>query len=158
MIDSPQILKTVTLSVAVIHLQVPRAEMQKVMGPAFAELEAAVARQGVRAQGPRFTHHLKMDPASFDFEAGVPVSGPVTAEGRVKPGQLRNCRAARTVYRGGYEGLGEAWGKLRAWMEEEGHTATPDLWECYLAGPESSSDPASWCTELTQPVTIENKF
>jgi hypothetical protein len=31
---------------------------------------AAVAAQGIAPAGPWFTHHLRMDPATFDFEIG----------------------------------------------------------------------------------------
>ena len=33
-----------------------------------------------------------------------------------------------------------------------GHTPAPDLWECYVAGPESGPDPAAWRTELNRPL------
>jgi len=59
---------------------------------------------------------------------------------------------ARTVFQGPYEGLGAAWGEFDAWIVANGHTPGPDLWECYVAGPESSSDPASWRTELNRPL------
>ena len=59
---------------------------------------------------------------------------------------------ARTVFQGPYEGLGAAWGEFDAWIVANGHTPGPDLWECYVAGPESSSDPASWRTELNGPL------
>jgi effector-binding domain-containing protein len=61
-------------------------------------------------------------------------------------------RVARTVYRGPYEGLGTAWGEFNAWIAANGHTPAPDLWECYVAGPESSPDPATWRTELNRPL------
>lgn len=50
-----------------------------------------------------------------------------------------------------YEGLGAAWGEFGAWIAAQGHTPAPDLWESYVTGPESSPDPATWRTELTQP-------
>jgi effector-binding domain-containing protein len=59
---------------------------------------------------------------------------------------------ACTVYHGGYEGLGPAWGELEAWIAAEGRQTAADLWECYIAGPESSSDPADWRTELNWPL------
>ena len=61
-------------------------------------------------------------------------------------------KVARTVYQGGYEGLGGAWGELMRWIEAQGHTAATDLWECYLAGPESGPDPSAWRTELNRPL------
>jgi effector-binding domain-containing protein len=59
---------------------------------------------------------------------------------------------ARTVFRGSYEGLGEAWGEFKAWIAANGHEAGPDLYECYHVGPESSASPADWRTELSQPL------
>jgi effector-binding domain-containing protein len=83
----------------------------------------------------------------------VPVTAPVAAAGRVKPGQLPATKVARTIYHGPYEGLGAAWGELIAWIAAKGHTPGPDLWECYVAGPESNPDPATFRTELNRPLT-----
>ena len=152
MIDTPQIVQTERQPAAVIRLTIPRSEIQQVMGPAIGEVMAAVAAQGVAPAGPMFSHHFRMDPATFDFELGVPVAAPVTASGRVQPGELPAARVARTVYHGGYEGLGGAWGEFRRWLTAEGHTPTADLWERYLAGPESGPDPATWRTELNRPL------
>lgn len=107
---------------------------------------------GITPTGPWFTHHLRMDPGVFDF-AIVPVPRPVSAAGRVQAGRLPAAKVARTVYHGPYEGLAAAWGEFDAWLKAEGHTPGPSLWECYLAGPESNPDPATWRTELTRPLT-----
>lgn len=152
MLDTPQIAQTAVQATAFIRLTVPRAEIQTVMGPGYRELMAAVAAQGIAPVGPWFTHHLKMDPDVFDFEICIPVAAPVTAAGRVQPGELRAATVARTVYRGPYEGLAAAWGEFTAWIAAQGHTSAPDLWERYVAGPESSADPADWRTELNRPL------
>jgi effector-binding domain-containing protein len=93
-----------------------------------------------------------MDPHTFDFEIGVPVPSPVAAVGRVTAGRLPAATVARTVYHGPYEGLGAAWGEFEAWIVAAGHTPAPDLWECYVTGPESSADPADWRTEFNRPL------
>jgi effector-binding domain-containing protein len=152
MIDPPHLTETQLQLTAVIHLTIPRGEIQKVMGPGIAEVKAALAAQGLTPAGPWFTHHFKMEPGTFDFEIGIPVSAPVTPVGRVQPGQLPAVRVARTVYHGGYEGLGGGWGELMAWIAAAGHTAAPDFWEVYLTDPSSSPDPASWRTELNRPL------
>jgi len=152
MLDTPKITETVTQLTAIIPLTIPRAEIQHVMGPGIGELMAAVAAQGLTPTGPWFTHHRRMDPAVFDFEISVPVSAPVAAVGRVRPSQWPAMTVARAVYRGPYEGLGDAWGTFDAWIAENGHKAAPDLWECYVAGPESGSDPKAWRTELNRPL------
>jgi effector-binding domain-containing protein len=152
MIDTPQITQSVAQLAAVIRLTIPRAEIRNVMGPGIGELLAAVAAQGIAPAGPVFSHHLRMDPGIFDFEVGVPVAKPVSPAGRVKLGELPSKKVARTVYHGAYEGLGAAWGEFDVWIKANRHTPAPDLWECYVAGPESSPDPANWRTELNRPL------
>ncbi len=153
MLDEPRIVQTTAQPAAVIRFTIPRDQIQAVMGPGFGEVLAVLAAQGLKPVGPFFSHHFRMDPHTFDFELGVPVGKPVTVAGRVKPGQLRAARVARTVYRGPYEGLGAAWGEFGQWIAEEGLEPAPDLWECYVAGPESGPDPTQWATELNRPLT-----
>ncbi len=153
MLDVPQIVHTEAQAVAVVRLTIPRATIQSVMGPAIAEVMGVIAAQGVAPSGPVFSHHLKMDPETFDFEVGVPVTRPVSAAGRVHASQLPPATVARTIYRGPYEGLGAAWSEFEKWITSEGYKPAPDLWECYIAGPESSPDPATWRTELNRPLT-----
>ncbi|HJU72589.1 MAG TPA: GyrI-like domain-containing protein [Gemmatimonadaceae bacterium] len=152
MLDSPQITETAAQDAAIIHLTIPRERIREVMGPGIAEVMAAAAAQGVGPAGPWFTHHLRMDPDRFDFEIGVPVNAPITPVGRVTRGTLPAAKVARTVYSGGYEGLGAAWRELDAWIRAEGHKPNADFWERYVAGPESSSDPKDWRTELNRPI------
>jgi len=152
MLDEPRIVRTERQPTAVIRLTVPRAEIQSVMGPAIAEVMAALAAQGVPAAGSVFSHHLLMDPDIFDFEVGMPITAPIAAAGRVRASELPAATVARTVYHGDYEDLGSAWGEFMDWIAAEGHQPAQDLWECYVAGPESSPDPATWRTELNRPL------
>ena len=98
MIDTPAITTTREQATAVIHLTIPRAEIQQAMGPAHQELFSTLAAQGMTPAGPWFSHHFRMDPATFDFEVGVPVSGPVASTGRVASSRLPATRVVRTVY------------------------------------------------------------
>jgi effector-binding domain-containing protein len=152
MIDTPQIAQTAAQPTAIIRITIPRDEIQHAMGQGYRELMDTIAAQGVAPAGPWYTHHLRMNPETFDFEIGVPVSAPISVAGRVTPGQLPAAMVAQTVYSGDYEGLGAAWAELDAWITAEGHTPGPDLWERYVAGPESSPDPVAWRTELNRPL------
>jgi len=67
MIDTPAITTTAEQPTAVIRLTIPRSEIQKEMGPAHQELFSTLAAQGVAPTGPWFSHHFRMDPATFDF-------------------------------------------------------------------------------------------
>jgi effector-binding domain-containing protein len=151
-IDTPRITQTAGLLTAFVHLTVPRGDIRNVMGPGLGEVRAAIAAQGIVATGPWFTHHLKMEPGIFDFEICVPVAAPIDPVGRVKPGQWPVTTVARTIFHGDYGGLGAAWGEFNAWIAAKGYTPRPDLCECYLAGPESGTDPSGWRTELSRPL------
>lgn len=153
MIDTPQIVQTEPQLMAYIHVTVPRDKIREVMGPGLAEIHATLAAQGIVAAGPSLTHHLRNPSDIFDFEIGVPVKQKVAPAGRVKPGELPTVTVARTVYHGPYEALGAGWGEFQAWIADNGYESAVDLWERYLSGPESGSDPSQWRTELNRPVT-----
>lgn len=89
MIDTPQITEITAQLAATIHLSIPRSEIRSAMGVGIAEVMAAVKAQGIGPAGPLFTHHLKMDPATFDFEICGPVTAPLAPVGRVKPGLFK---------------------------------------------------------------------
>lgn len=158
MIETPQIITTTSSDTALIHLRVSMAEMMQQFGPTVGELIAAVLAQGSTPAGPVFAHHLHMDPNStdmpenFDFELSVPVSAPVAASGRMKPGTMPAVRAARTSYYGPYEGLPEAWGEFMAWIRAQGLKPAEDLYECYATGPQTSADSSTWRTDFIRPL------
>jgi effector-binding domain-containing protein len=151
-IAPPEITQTRQQIAAVIHVTIPREQMQSAMPSAINELLDVISAQGLRPAGPLFAHHLTTSPDKFDFEVGFPVDAPVKATGRVKPGELPAVRAARSVYQGGYQGLYRAWSEFGEWMKREGHSGRGDIWESYVTGPESGPDPNSWRTELYLPL------
>ena len=153
MIDPPRIVSTVAQPMAFLHLIVPRSEIRHVMGPGLQEVMAVIAAAGRRPEGPWFTHHLKMDPATFDFRICVPVAKPIAPSGRVQSTQLpARLRVARTIYHGPYQGLPGAWSEFEKWIGASGYTSAPDLWEVYALGPESGPDSSKWRTELNRPL------
>ena len=155
MIDDPVMTHIDAQLTAVIHLTIPREQCPIVMGTAIQELLGVLKAQEIIPIGALFSHHLKPPSAIFDFEIGIPINQPVVPAKRVTPSTLPACQVAQTVYHGGYEGLGEAWGEFKAWIEAQGYPQREDLWESYLAGPETSSDPSSWRTALYQPLLEE---
>ena len=152
MIEEPQIVGSRAETTAVIRIEVPRAEIQQVMEPAITEVLEVLRAQGVRPSGPLLSYHRAMDPAVFNFEVGFPVGLTVRPSRRVVPSSIPAATVARTIYHGGYEGLGAAWAELMEWMNAEGHASGPNLWERYLDGPESGPDSSRWRTELNRPV------
>lgn len=152
MIDPPLITRSSDQLIALIHIVTSWDAIQDVMGPGIAEVMGAVTAQGLTPAGSWFTHHHAMDPETADFDICVPVTTPIVPVGRVTPGVLLAAKVARTIYHGEYEGLPGAWEEFQEWIEAHGHEMRDDLWECYTHGPESSEDPADWCTELNKPL------
>lgn len=152
MLETFKIVELAAQAVACIHLNVPATQIQTVMGPGIQELYAVLKEQGVQPTGPWFTHHLKRPSETFDFDICLPVPAAVKEQGRVKPGVLPAMRVAQTVYQGGYEGLGNAWGTFSKQLTDAGHRAKPDLLETYLRGPETGAPPQDWRTQLAQPL------
>lgn len=152
MLETPYVTQSDEQLAAVIHLTIPRDEIRNVMGPGIQELIDAVRAQGIGPAGPVFSHYFSMQPDTFDFEIGVPVSRAVTPSGRVKPGVLPAAPVARAVLQGGYEQLPAAWREFLDWVDKEGLPQSPDMWEVYLTGPGSDPDPSTWRTELNQPL------
>ena len=153
MLVTPQFIQTEEQLTAVIHLTVPRAEISHVMGQAITEIISSIAAQGATITGPCFSYHQKRPTDIFDFEVGFSVSQPITAAGRVKMSKLPVVKVVRTIYQGGYEGLGAAWGEFCQWIEAEGLNVQESLWECYLTDRESNPDPDTWRTELNRPLS-----
>lgn len=152
MLDTPKIVHTADKLTAFIHLTIPREEVRNVFGPGVGELLSTLSAQGITPVSTVFTHHLKITQDIFDFELGVQVNAPVVASACVKPGVWPAMKVAQTIYTGPYEGLPDAWGEFMRWIEAEGYMPAPDLWECYVFGPDSSPDPATWRTELNRPL------
>lgn len=150
--DTPKLIESPRQSTASIRLKIPRADIQKVMEPAIRELMSTISAQGIVPAGPLLSYHFSIDPEIFDFEVSIPVSTPVTPTGRVINSELPEATVLRMIYRGPYENLGQAWGEFQAWIGRNGYQKSAGLWERYVSGPESSPDPAQWCTELNQTV------
>jgi effector-binding domain-containing protein len=149
MIETPTIVETQARPAAVIRFTIPKDEIHVVMGPAFAELYSTIITQGIGPAGPAFSRHFKWDPDEFDFEVGVPVSAPVTPTGRVTAGELPGGRVVRTVYHGGYEGLGAGWGEFMERVREMDVNTLGPFREVYTVGPESGLDETGFRTELS---------
>ena len=150
--DSPRLLDVAAQATAVIRLTVPREAIGKTLGPAIEEILSALSAQGIRPVGPCFSFHFARPTEVFDFEAGFPVDRRVAASGRVYPGMLPAGRVARSVHRGGYEGLARTWAELFAWIDAAGLLQQSCLWESYVVGPASGVPPEDWRTELNRPL------
>lgn len=148
MITGPTIVATEQQTTAVIHLVIPGHDMPKYMDPAIQEVLRTLAEQGLRPAGPMFSYHHRRPSDTFDFELGFPVAKRIEPAGRVVSGTLPAAKVVRTVYQGPYEGLGQAWGELQAWVREQKLQESGRFWERYLNNPDEVKGPEEYRTEL----------
>lgn len=117
------------------------------LGGAFAEVMAAASAQGLHPSGPPFARYRFVGeqgappvagggPVELDIEAGFPLSGTVTATGRVEPSTLPGGHVATTMHVGSYADLGAAYDATQQFLTDEGYEVAGAPWECYLDGPE----------------------
>ena len=133
---------------AVVNGVVPMAEIADFFDRSFSELAKVLDGQGVTPTGPAFARYAGPPGETADVEVGFPVQDLVSPEGGVQQSSLPAGRVARLVHAGGYDQLGDTWGRLEAWMAEQGLTPGADLWESYVTEPNPEMDPADLRTEL----------
>lgn len=152
MIETPRIVESESIPIAKLYAKVPTREIQSQMGALLRELGDELQHQQVKPVGPWFTHHFQRPAEFFDFEVCFQVERPITANGRVEPGEWPAMKVVRTVYTGPYQGLVAGWGEFMQWIEQEKLSISEEIWERYLVGPDSESDPGKWQTELNRPL------
>ncbi len=108
-----------------------------------------------RPAGPvmMICHDSEYKDSDVDVEAVVPISRKISGSERVKVYELPAlAQAATTVYKGRYEGIGEAYSVLMAWIQDNGYQiAGPDR-ELYFTDPSKVKNPAENITEIQFPV------
>jgi effector-binding domain-containing protein len=61
-------------------------------------------------------------------------------------------RAAQVMHTGSYDSMEQTYGRLMAWVQQQGLALGPVMWETYLTEP-NEEDPSSMQTLITWPLT-----
>lgn len=126
------------------------------IGPMFGRLAAVLAESGVDLDQPGLSWYRMLDD-QLEFGAAFPVSfaepTPAMAAADVQVATLDAVERAVTVlHHGNIESVGETWQALiRHVMDDKGEEITGPSREVYLHMP-MDQDPATWVTEVQQPV------
>ncbi len=155
LITSPTVLPTEPVTVARLRLHVPRNGMVEHLPSALEELFRTLVAQNVTPIGPWFAHHIELPTDHFHFDACVPVPSPITPTGRVEPGTIPAMTIARTLYRGPYTHLPQAWAEFRAWTAAQHLPIAPEIIERYVVNPSTTLDPDQLQTELVWPLLAQ---
>ena len=137
---------------AVVHEQVPMAELTSFFARAFeAAMHAIRAQRGVPV-GPPFGAYHGPPGETVDVEAGFPVAAPIDDTESVVAGTLPGGPAVEALHVGPYDTMTRTYAEIEAWMAEQGATPGPVMWESYLTDPESEPNPSTWRTLIVWPT------
>jgi effector-binding domain-containing protein len=125
-------------------------------GRLWKELEGYLAMQRVRPAGPCFSlyHDEEYKERDWDIEVCEPLAEAATASNKVKVYELPGVETmACTVHEGPFTSLGEAYGAVMRWVDENGYAIIGPIREVYLreAKHGSQTDPQT-VTEIQAPV------
>lgn len=146
--QDPEIISHDAMPTAVIRERVTMATLPSLFDRAFTAIGPVLEGQGVQPAGAAFGYYLSVPTDSFELEAGLPVAAPITDAGEVVASELPAGAVARATHAGAYDTLGDSWGALVAWVEEQGRTAGTRMWEVYVTEPSPEMDPATLRTDL----------
>ena len=130
--------------------------MPAIFDETFAALVPALAEAGVQIAGPAISLHHRMPGATMTFEVGFPVAAPLDGQleaGGITflPSSMPATQVATVSHLGGYDGLGDAWGRLMQQVAADGHQPALPFWEVYVTEPSPDMDPATLRTDLVLP-------
>ena len=91
---------------------------------------AFLGQTDLRTDGHNIMVYRKNVP-ELEFEVGVQVARTFEPVGAIVPSSLPRGRAAHTIHRGDYVGLGEAHDAIARWCRTNGHTPSGTRWEVY---------------------------
>ena len=138
----------------VIRGKVKLEDIPSFLGRVYSTVERQVNESGAHAIGAPFARYRALDPEyrEFEIEAGVPVLVAAPGHGEVHGSSLPGGPAAVTVHIGPYERLESAYDAITAWLEQQGATPNGPAWEVYHTDADEQPDPATWHTEIFQPL------
>ncbi len=150
---APEIVELPDQDTLAVRGDVPYAEMPDFFGRAFTAVTTAVSESGVQVVGPPFGFYPTTSTDTAVVEAGVPVlAAPTETSGEVHRLVLPGGRAVVAVHVGPYDTLHQTYDALSTWMKENDLVPAESKWEHYLSDPAAEPDPATWRTQIVQPL------
>jgi effector-binding domain-containing protein len=139
-----------------IRAIVQTPELVRFFDEACNEMRTYLILVGVRAVGPaRSLWHSAPGqiPDSFDIETCLAIEHPVPPSGRMRYGALPAGLQAFTVHHGAYNDMGNAFDAVWHWIQAHGYEMVGPPCDVVLVGPDDTSDPSAYRTEIVYPVS-----
>lgn len=135
--------------------QVSMLELDTWWEEAFAELDLALAAEGVGPAGPRaalYSAEYFASESGGEVVAYIPVPVDVSAGGRAKLVEIPSAELAVAVHRGGFGDLDRTYGALGTYVAEREIGVDGPIRENYLVSASDTEDESRHLTEVCWPV------
>lgn len=138
----------------VMRRRVTRDEIATALAECLPAVFGYAQQHGLAIAGPPFARYPEVGMGSLVIESGVSVAAPPSTplDDGIEALTIPAGRAAVAIHRGPYDRLPESYQEIEKWMRGQGLTAAGAPWETYLTDPGDHPDPATWETEIVQPV------
>jgi len=120
------------------------------LGSSFDQLNAAIAKQGLKQTGSNYAIYYKWSMDSVIMEPGIVVDKPGKNEGDIKASEMKAIKAIRVDFYG--EGTEKAHYFMDEWAKQNKVTISGEPWEEYVTDAKSEPDTAKWLTRIYYPV------
>lgn len=131
-------------------------ELEKKRGDMFASIIKYMGDNNIDSSGKPFTVNHKWDKKNNTaiFSACIPVKERVITTGDVSTGFLTPQKTFKTILKGDYKFLNDAWKTAHKTLTGEGFSAIEgnDPFEIYTVSPRDTENPAEWITEIYIPI------
>ncbi len=129
------------------------SEFEKNMKQMLPEVGAYAMTHNVTMAGPPFILYLKWDEENDAtiFSTCVPTNSKIVSDkSDILTGKLESFRAVKTILKGDYKNLKEAWETSMKYIAENNLEMIENgsMLETYLTDPMSHPNPANWVTEI----------
>jgi effector-binding domain-containing protein len=132
----PEIVNLEPRPVALLRESVPMDSLTDYFPRAFTNVARVVSEQGAEMVGPPVGLYFGMPTDVVDVGAGFPTDRPVAPAEGVTPEMLPGGPTAQVLHVGTYDEMEGTYGRLTAWLKEQGLTPGPVMWETYLTEPD----------------------
>jgi effector-binding domain-containing protein len=129
------------------------SDFKEKMQEMLPKVGAYALTNNITMAGKPFVIYHKWDPENnaVMFSCCIPTTSKIMAtDADIITGQLEPFKAVKTVLKGNYENLQEAWDKTMTYIPEHNLelTETGPMLEVYLTDPMTTPNPADWVTEI----------
>jgi len=135
-----------------VHQLVGIDDLSDFLARAYVAVCGELSRLRVRACGPAVALYTGEGDDKFDVVAGFPVTAPLLPGDRFVNAELPGGQSVEAIHRGAYDDLADTYDGLIAWLAERDLEPADQVWEEFLAGPDTEGDPARWCTRIVYPL------